>query len=251
MTPLRYPLPLVRGTLTRRYKRFLADVVLDDGRVVVAHCANSGSMAGLCAPGSEVWLSPAEAAGRKLLYTWELVRADGTLVGINTGRPNALVAEAIAAGAIPELLGYAAVRREVKYGVNSRIDLLLEGNGRPCCYVEVKSVTMRRDPAGPAEFPDAVTARGAKHLRELAAMAAAGARAVMLFLVQRADCTSFALAGDIDPLYAAAFRSASQAGVEALCYACRVDPEGIEVAQSLPLEVEVRYPWSRGQKVLS
>jgi sugar fermentation stimulation protein A len=164
-----FPDPLVRGTLLRRYKRFLADVDLETGETVTAHCANSGSMLSVDAPGSEVWLSPARNPDRKLKYTWELIRIGETLVGINTGHPNAIVAEAVAAGEIPELNGYTSARREVKYGRNSRIDLLLEGPGRPRCFVEVKNVTLKREsgPDYPVEFPDAVTARGTKHLLEL------------------------------------------------------------------------------------
>ncbi len=202
---MKFPDPLLKGTLVKRYKRFLADVVLDSGEAVVAHCANSGSMLSVNTPGAEVWVSPARNPERKLRYTWEMIRIGGKLVGINTQHPNLLAAEAVAAGALPELAGYTVVRREVKYGRNSRIDLLLEADGRPPCYVEVKNVTMRRDltDAGAAEFPDAITARGAKHLDELAAMKAEGYRAVMLFLAQREDCRRFALAADIDPLYAA------------------------------------------------
>lgn len=239
---MRFPDPLLRGRLIRRYKRFLADVELADGGPVTAHCPNPGSMMGLDAPGAEVWLSPARNPARKLRYTLELVHLDdGTgrgLVGVNTGHPNALAAEAVAAGRIPELAGYREIRREVRYGAGSRVDLLLESPDRPPCYVEVKSVTLKRDREIPglAEFPDAVTARGTKHLRELAAVAADGARAVMLFLAQRGDCRRFAIAADIDPAYDAAFASARAAGVEALCYACQLSPEAVELGQPLPLD---------------
>jgi len=173
-----FPDPLIHGTLIRRYKRFLADVVLENGDTVTAHCANSGSMLSVDTPGSEVWLSPARNPDRKLRYTWELIRIGGALVGINTQHPNALVAEAVRDGAIAELVGYDSVRREVKYGRNSRIDLLLEAPDKPPCYVEVKNVTMKRGQAAddPVEFPDAVTGRGTKHLVELADMVAGGAR---------------------------------------------------------------------------
>jgi len=233
---MRFAAPLIPGTLLRRYKRFLADVRLDDGREVTAHCANSGAMTGLAAPGLAVWLSPADNPARKLRFTWELARADGGLVGINTARPNALAAEAIAAGTIPELAGFATLRREVRFSRNSRVDILLSGGGRPDCYVEVKNVHLRRDGAT-AEFPDSVTKRGTKHLAELADTVAAGGRAVMLYVVQRQDCTRFALAADIDPDYAQAFATARAAGVEALCYACRLSLEGIDIVKPLPISV--------------
>jgi sugar fermentation stimulation protein A len=230
-----FPDPLVRGTLLRRYKRFLADVDLETGETVIAHCANSGSMLSVDAPGSEVWLSPARNLDRKLKYTWELIRVGETLVGINTGHPNAIVAEAVAAGEIPELSGYTSARREVKYGRNSRIDLLLEGPGRPRCFVEVKNVTLKREsgPDYPVEFPDAVTARGTKHLLELLERVREGDRAVMMYLVQRDDADRFALADDIDPTYAEAFERATAAGVEALCYRCRVSPREIRISRAV------------------
>jgi sugar fermentation stimulation protein A len=234
---MRFPSPLVRATLVKRYKRFLADVRLEDGSTATAHVPNSGSMMGLCGPGQQVWLSRAAGKGRRLPYTLELVRDGRTLVGINTGRPNALVAEALAAGRIPELAGYASVRREVPYGRNSRIDLLLEGDGRPPCYVEVKNVHLRRRPSDAAEFPDSVTARGAKHLDELARMVAQGRRAVMLYVVQRGDCRHFRLADDIDPAYAEAFARARGRGVEALCYGCKIGRTAIELAKPISIDI--------------
>jgi len=235
---MRFPAPLVRGVLVRRYKRFLADVTLESGETVIAHCANPGAMTGLQPPGAEVWLSANRNPKAKLDWRWELIRVDGRLVGINTAHPNAIVAEAIAGGAIAELTGYARLRREVRYGGNSRIDILLEDDDRPPCYVEVKNVHLYR-PEGPhdgaAEFPDAVTARGAKHLRALSEMVAAGARAVMLYLVQREDCDHFRVAADIDPHYAEAFGAALAAGVEAICYDCRITLDGIDVASPLPV----------------
>ncbi|MBB4284917.1 DNA/RNA nuclease SfsA [Roseospira goensis] len=239
-----FPTPLIRGTLVRRYQRFMADVVLDDGTPVTAHCANSGSMLTVKPPGAEVWLSRSDNPKRKLKYTWELVRIGDHLVGVNTNHPNALVADAITDGTIPELAGYDRLRREVKYGRNSRIDVLLEGRDRPTCYVEVKNVHMKRDPAegGAAEFPDAVTARGAKHLDELVDMVASGYRAVMVFLVQRGDCGRFRIAGDIDPAYLEALDRALSLGVEALCVSCTVTPERISVAGPLPLDLDSPPP---------
>lgn len=232
---MKFSEPLIPGRLLRRYKRFLADVALESGEEVVAHCANPGSMLGLAEPGMAVWLSRADNPARKLRYSWELVAVNGGLVGINTGRPNGIVAEALAAGLVPELAGYGTTRREVRYGKNSRIDLLLEQDGRPPCYVEVKNVTLKRDTAA-AEFPDSVTQRGAKHLDELATVARAGGRAVMFFLVQRGDCAHLELAADIDPTYARTFGEAVNAGVEALCYSCKVGPEAIELDRSLAVE---------------
>jgi sugar fermentation stimulation protein A len=191
-------------------------------------------MLGLAEPGMAVWLSESDKPSRKLRYTWELVDAGPSLVGINTGRTNAIVAEALAAGRIGAFAGYARVRPEVRLGQKSRIDFLLEDDGRPPCYLEVKSVTLRRGSEA-AEFPDAVTARGARHLEELATAAADGARAAMLFLVQRDDCRRLAVAGDIDPAYAAAFDRAQARGVEVVCYGCKVGPEAIELHTSLPL----------------
>jgi sugar fermentation stimulation protein A len=231
---MRFPEPLIPGRLQRRYKRFLSDVVLDDGTEVVAHCANPGSMLGLAQPGSRVWLSPAANPARKLRYSWELVEAGGALVGINTGRANALVGEALEAGRVPELAGYDSRRREVRYGTNSRVDFLLERTGAPPCYLEVKSVTLRRG-GTLAEFPDAVTARGTRHLAELGIVARQGSRAVLFFLVQRDDCERVAAAADIDPAYAAALGGAQAAGVEILCYKCNLSPTGIALDARLPL----------------
>lgn len=235
---MRFPVPLVPARLVRRYKRFLADVVLEDGREVTVHVANSGAMTGLAAPGARVWLSPVTGAGRKLPYGWELVEADFgggmELVGVNTMHPNRLVAEAIAAGRIPELTGYGSLRREVKYGLSSRIDMLLQEPGRPDCYVEVKNVHLMRSP-GRAEFPDCVTARGAKHLVELSAMAQGGSRAVMVYLSQIGSAREISLARDLDPAYGAAFDRARTAGVEAIGLVCTLGAQGIEVAGAVPM----------------
>lgn len=228
--------PLVRGTLLRRYKRFLADVMLEDGREVTTHCANSGAMTGLNQPGTTVWLEPMEGPKRKLGFAWRLVELDGAgFVGIDASLPNRLVAEALAAGAIPRLAGYARVRPEVRYGEASRVDFVLSGEGRPDAYLEVKNVHFQRQ-RGLAEFPDAATARGVRHLRELAAVAAAGHRAAMLYVVQRADCASLRLAADRDPAYAAASSAARTAGVEILAHAVRIDPTGIWIDRELPFE---------------
>lgn len=237
---MKFSTPLVRGRLIKRYKRFLADVSLDTGEVVTATCPNTGSMMGLAVPGAVVWLSVSESPTRKYPHTWELVETDlgrgPTLVGINTNHPNRLVSEAIAAGAIPEVAGYAALRREVKYGLSSRIDILLDDPKKGLAYVEIKNVHLSRLD-GLAEFPDSVTERGTKHLAELSAMVAAGHRAVMLYLIQRADAEAFALAGDIDPRYAAAFAAARAAGVEAIAYACDLSPTQISVARPVALRI--------------
>ena len=235
---MRFTAPLVPATLVRRYKRFLADVVLASGETVTAHCANPGSMIGLAAAGAPVWLSRSDNPKRKLSHSWELVEVDlgsgAELVGINTTNPNALAAEAIATGLIAELAGYGTVRREVKYGKNSRVDFLIEGPGRPPCYLEIKNVHLMRQ-KGLAEFPDAVTKRGAKHLEELAGMAAAGARAVMLFLVQIASAERLAIARDIDPTYGAHFDRARAHGVEAIARRCRLTRDRIEVAEPIAI----------------
>ena len=235
---MRFPAPLIPATLIRRYKRFLADVVLASGETVTVHCANPGAMTGLNRAGARVWLSKSENPSRKLAHSWELIEVDlgcgAELVGINTAHPNALAAEAIAAGAIAELRGYPSLRREVRYGKNSRVDFLLADAARPPCYVEIKNVHLMRAP-GLAEFPDAVTKRGAKHLAELAVVAAGGARAVMLFLIQIASARRFALARDIDPAYGQAFDAARRAGVEALAYRCAITCDGIEVVEPVAM----------------
>jgi sugar fermentation stimulation protein A len=234
-----FPTPLVPATLVRRYKRFLADVVLPSGETVTAHVANPGAMTGLAAPGAKVWLSRSDNPKRKLPWSWELIEVDlGSgleVVGVNTGHPNLIVGEALARKAIPELAGYGSLRREVKYGLNSRVDFLLENMGRPACYVEIKNVHLMRT-SGLAEFPDAVTARGAKHLDELAAMVVAGHRAVMLFLIQIGSAARFSLARDIDVAYGRAFDRARAAGVEAFAYRCRLAPDGIHLGTAVPIE---------------
>lgn len=233
---MKFPSPLLRGRLVRRYKRFLADIVLDSGEEITASCPNTGSMMGLSAPGMAVWVSTSDAPGRKYRHTLELVeddRGDGpALVGINTAHPNKIVAEAIAANRIAALKGYADLKREQKYGRNSRIDILLDDPKKGLCYVEIKNVHLMRQ-TGVAEFPDSVTARGAKHLEELGDMVEAGHRAVMLFLVQRADAKSFTLASDIDTTYVQAFARARDRGVEALAVRCSISPEDITTERVL------------------
>ncbi|MBR9766065.1 MAG: DNA/RNA nuclease SfsA [Rhodobacteraceae bacterium] len=231
---MRFQTPLLPATLLRRYKRFLADIRLEDGSEHVAHCANPGSMMGLAEPGMRIWVEPNDDPKKKLKYGWRLVEhPGGHFTGVDTSVPNRALREALMAGQVPGLEGYAQVLPEQKYGENSRIDFLLRDAARPDCYVEVKSVTLSRQP-GLAEFPDSVTARGLKHLAELSQMAAAGHRAVMLFLVQRTDARATALAADIDPAYAAGFAAARAAGVECLAFACHISPAEITLGGALP-----------------
>jgi len=228
---------LTRATLIKRYKRFLADVTLPDGQVVTAHCANSGSMRGCADPGMTVYLSPNTNPKAKLDWRWELVEVDGHLVGINTARPNRIVEAAVAAHSIPELADFTTLRREMKYGKASRIDLLLEKEtGDPVpglTYVEIKNVTLKQE--GHAAFPDAVTERGRKHLFELMDMVRDGHRSVLFFLVNRGDCSAVRPADSIDPAYGEALRRAVAAGVEVLAYDCAVTPSAIRIRQRLPL----------------
>ena len=227
---------LFQGQLIKRYKRFLADVELEDGSVITAHSANTGAMTGCSTPGSRVWLSDSKSETRKYPLSWELVEADsGALTGINTGWPNKLVHEAIENGTIKELQGYESIRAEVKYGQErSRIDLLLEDARRGLCYVEVKSVTLAVD--GQARFPDAVSVRGTKHLRELMTMVEAGHRAVIFYCIQRGDVSSFAPADDIDPEYGKTLRQAISVGVEALAYKADVSIDGIKLKTKVPVQ---------------
>ena len=225
----------MRGTLLQRYKRFLADVRLDSGETVTAACPNTGTMLGLTTPGLKVWLSRSDSLTRKYPHTLEIVvREDVGLIGINTAHPNRLVEEALAAQRIPQLSGYSSPRREVKYGENSRIDLLLEAPGRPACYVEVKNVTLYRR-ARHAEFPDCRTERGEKHLREMTEMVRLGHRAVMVYCIQGGAPESFTLTPDLDLAYCKAFMLARKAGVEAIALTCHVAPDKIEVTGSLPV----------------
>ncbi len=228
-----FPQPLVRGALVARYKRFFADTVLDDGTEVTAHCPNPGAMLGLNMPGLPVWLSRSDDPKRKLAHTLELVEVDGGLVGVNTMHPNRLVAEALAADLIPELSGYASIRREVKYGTASRVDFLLQDPARPDCWLEVKNCHLRRE-GTLAEFPDCVAARSLKHLRELTAEVEKGARAVMLFVVQRTDCDQFDACAELDPAYAEGLKRAAAHGVEVLCYDCDIGSTSIRIARRIP-----------------
>lgn len=230
---MKFETPLVPGRLIRRYMRFLADVELDDGRVVKCHCPNPGSMMGLKTPGTRVWLEPNDDPKKKLDWGWRLVEQGGAFIVVDTAQANRVVGAALHAGQIPELAGDGDVRAEVKYGQNSRVDFLLGGR----TYVEVKSVTLSRRP-GLAEFPDSVTKRGSKHLDELAAMAGAGHRAVMLYLLQRTDCTRATVAHDIDPAYAAGVARAQAAGVDMLCYTADISPQGITLTDAVPFALE-------------
>ncbi|MEM1129626.1 MAG: DNA/RNA nuclease SfsA [Pseudomonadota bacterium] len=233
---MRFQTPLVSGRLLRRYKRFLADVRLESGSEVTAHCPNPGAMTGLAEPGMRVWLEPNDNPARKLKYAWRLVELPGgDWAGIDTAVPNRVVREALEAGGIPELAGYGTVRAEVPYGNRSRVDFHLSGGVGPACWLEVKNVHLRREDDW-AEFPDCVTARGAKHLGELAAQVAAGERAVMLYVVQHTGCGRMRLAEDIDSAYAEAARKAVSAGVEMLCYAANVTTNGICLVHALPID---------------
>jgi len=229
---MRFATPLVPARLIRRYMRFLSDVELEDGRIVKAHCPNPGSMMGLKDEGMRVWIEGNDDPKKKLDWGWRLAELEDAFVGIDTGAANRIVAEALANG-IAGLKGYETIRPEVKYREKSRVDFLLSGEGRRDCYLEVKSVTLSRE-TGLAEFPDSVTARGAKHLRDLTAMVEQGHRAVLFFLVQRTDCSRVTLAADLDPAYADAFKTALAAGVEVMCFDCTISPDGISLANLLP-----------------
>jgi sugar fermentation stimulation protein A len=235
---MRFDPPLTSGTLAKRYKRFLADIVLDNGDMMTVHVANPGAMTGLDRPFSRIWISDSKNPLRKLRYSWELIEADfgngPELVGVNTGNPNNLVADVLTTGLIPELRDYTTVKREVKYGTNSRVDFLLESPKLPACYLEIKNVHLMRTP-GLAEFPDSVTERGAKHLDELSEMVARGSRAIQLYIIQIPSAERFAVARDIDKDYAAAFDRARRRGVEMLAWRCAITVEGIDIAAPVPV----------------
>ncbi len=230
---MRYPGPLVEGRLLRRYQRFLADFTLADGSVVTAHCANPGSMLTCLEPGATGWLTRVDTTGRRLAYTWQVATVSGARIFVNPVLVNAVVAEAIERGRVPELAGYTELRREVRVGDRARLDLLLRRGGDRC-FVEIKSATLRLG-ARLAGFPDAVTARGARHLAELERLAAAGDRAVQLFFVARSDARALGPADAIDPAYGAALRRALAAGVEVLAYRASITARSISVGPRLPV----------------
>lgn len=223
--------PIRQGRLLRRYKRFLADVEVEGGEVLVAHCPNTGSLLGCVPEGAPCVLRDSQNPERKLRYTLQTVEVDGGWVNVDTGLPNKLVPEAVEARLVPALRGYDRIRTEVKYGKNSRIDVLLEKDSGERCYVEVKNTTLARGKL--ALFPDAVTERGRKHLQELMGVVAEGHRAVMFYCVSRADVTRFSPADDIDPAYGATLREAVEAGVELEAWSTLVEPDRFELGKRL------------------
>lgn len=229
------PQPMARGVIVQRYKRFFVDMVLDDGRAITAHCPNPGAMLGVNLPGQGAWASWSDDPKRKLPWTLQLVEAKGGLVGVNTLLPNRLVAEALAADAIPALAGYAVIRPEVKYAEASRVDFLLTHPDRPPCWLEVKNCHLSRTPPL-AEFPDCVAARSTRHLGDLAARVERGDRAVALFVVQRTDCDTFSACAELDPAFARALDRAADAGVEVLVYACEMGTETIRLSRRMAWE---------------
>lgn len=234
---MKFDSPLIKASLIKRYKRFMVDARLENGEVVTAHCPNTGSMKGLLTEGADVWLSPANDPNRKLKFTLEIIQTPESLVGVHTGRPNKLVQQAIESGVLDaHFADRASLKPEQKYGQNSRIDLLIEEASGRKCFIEIKNVTLREGQA--ALFPDAVTARGAKHLAELTAEVGNGNRAVMFYLVQRQDCRTFSPAVDIDPHYANELKNAMKKGVEVMAYTCALDPtSGITLQKQLPVEI--------------
>ncbi|MFZ3582080.1 DNA/RNA nuclease SfsA [Loktanella sp. DJP18] len=225
--------PLIPATLIRRYKRFLADAVLDDGTAVTAHVANPGAMTGTAIPGSRIWLEPNDNPRTKLNFGWRLLERDGDFVCVDTSLANRIVAEGLRAGGVPGTAGHDTIRPEVKYADASRVDFLLTGGG-PDLYIEVKSANFCRTPPL-VEFPDSVTQRGARHMGDLARMVAQGHRAMVLYLITRTDCTTLTVARDIDPAYAAAFDDARAQGVEVLAMDCTISPHAVTLGQVRPL----------------
>ena len=231
---MQFQTPLVPARLLRRYKRFLADVLLEDGQQVTAHCPNPGSMMGVCQPGTRVFVEPNSDPRKKLKYAWRLVdHENGHMTGIDTGAANKIVKEALEARKIALFETYQTLRAEVKYGTQSRVDFLLTEPGQKDIYLEVKSVTLMRK-KGVAEFPDSVTARGLKHLQELAHVAEMGHRGVILFLIQRSDSHVCDIARDIDPAYAKGLVDALARGVEILCMDCQLSEDGIDIDKPVP-----------------
>ncbi len=226
-----FPDSLRKGHLIKRYKRFLADIELEEGTFITAHCPNSGAMQGLTDPGTPVWVSRSPNTSRKLPFTWEMAEVNGTFVGMNTSNPNHLVEEAICSGVLQELQGYPSLRREVPYGQNSRIDFLMEDASQALTYVEVKNVHLKR--GRNAAFPSSVTTRGAKHMRELSEMVRQGHQAYIVYVVQRNDCEGFEIANDIDPLYGEDSLRAIKSGVKPLVYACDVTPKAITLTHRI------------------
>ncbi len=224
---------LQSGFLLQRRKRFLVDIELDDGSLVTAHCPNPGSMHGVLQEGNRVWISRSTNVKRKLAYTWEIVEAEGTLIGVNTLLPNQLVEEALMEGRLGIFSSFTTWQREVRYGQSSRIDFLLKDKEGHLCYLEVKNVHMKR--GSTAFFPDAATVRGAKHLRELSKLAEQGIRTMIIYVVQRDDIRDFDLAHDIDPSYARASELAHQKGVKSFCYSCQVSPTSIRLKNALSI----------------
>lgn len=232
---MKFDPPLIQATLLRRYKRFLFDAELETGELIKGFCPNTGSMRGLTAPGSRCYLTEHSSGTRKYRYALELVEVSGALIGINTARPNLVVEEAIEADLIGSLSQYAERRREQKYGVNSRIDILLRDPNKGRAYIEVKNVHFCRTP-GLAEFPDSVTIRGAKHLEELGDMAEAGHRAIMAYLIQRGDSERFRICRDLDSAYGAAFDRAMKRGVEACAIRCKITSDELCAESLVPVE---------------
>ncbi|WP_319590360.1 DNA/RNA nuclease SfsA [uncultured Draconibacterium sp.] len=230
---MKFEKELIHGTLIKRYKRFLADIELDTGEIVVAHCTNSGSMKSCLENEAEVYLTPVDDPKRKTKFTWEMIKINGDWVGINTGNPNKLAFEAISAGQIPGIEEYTTVRREVKFG-DSRFDVFAE-NKQEKCFVEVKNVSMKQNDY--ALFPDAITTRGQKHLKTLIEVKKQGMRAVMLYIIQRSDVEIFAPAKEIDPEYAVLLKEAFAAGVEIFPMQAKVTPHKITLVKKLPFEL--------------